>query len=136
MRASADGTGQRTYVRHRTESPPPGAERYRRGTRRTLTTPPWSDGCRPDGVLSRPVIDERRSLSPGLDMIQSTLWSQPASRERSSKQHEDVTVRRGLKPAVAIAPYGGRSAAVSRSGPELRSPARMVGRLDFSGPAT
>jgi hypothetical protein len=57
--------------------------------------PPWSEGCRPLGVFSRPVTDEATSLTPGRVMIQSTLWSQPAFFARSLKQHESFALRRG-----------------------------------------
>jgi hypothetical protein len=68
-----------------------------------LITPPWSDGWLPLAVFSRPTMSEAASFGPPLPMIQSTLWSQPASPVSAVKQQLDFLERSGLKPASAIA---------------------------------
>ena len=69
--------GQRRGPRRGRRDPASCGRRYLLN-RSTLTTPPWSDGHRPDGVLSlrsSPVTNARFVFSPGFVNTWSTVWS-------------------------------------------------------------
>ena len=84
-------------------------------------TPPWSDGWLPlRGLLAADDVDAA-SFGPPLPMIQSTLWSQPASPVSASKQQLGLLGAQRLEAGLRRSPrYGGRSPSSDRSGPRVQ----------------